>query len=149
MKKERYNLSIAVFVILMKGEKICMIRREGTGWMDGYYSVAAGGLEQNETLSAAAAREAKEEIGVIITEQNLKLRHSMHVRTEDRSWIGHYFVCENWQGAPYIAEPEKHGDLRWVNITELPDKTIPYVRQAVGQIAEGIIYSEHGWATLV
>lgn len=55
MKRERYCLSIAVFILLRKGNQICMFKRTGTGWMDGFYSLPAGGLEEGETLTAAAA----------------------------------------------------------------------------------------------
>ena len=61
MSRERYNLSIAVFVLVLRGNEICMLRRANTGWMDGCYSLPAGGLEYGETLSCAAARELAEE----------------------------------------------------------------------------------------
>lgn len=66
MKRERHQLSVAVFVVLRRGEKICLIRRANTGWMDGFYSLPAGGLESGETLLNAAVREAHEETGVTI-----------------------------------------------------------------------------------
>ncbi|CAM6534914.1 hypothetical protein CISECK367B_23450 [Citrobacter sedlakii] len=52
MSRDRYNLSIAVFVLLLKDNEICMLRRGNTGWMDGYFSLPAGGLEQGEPLFA-------------------------------------------------------------------------------------------------
>jgi len=36
MTRERYHLSIAVFVLLIKDNKLCMLRRCATGWMDGF-----------------------------------------------------------------------------------------------------------------
>jgi len=145
MTRERYCLSVAVFVLLRKENHICMLKRTGTGWMDGWYSLPAGGLEENETLATAAAREAKEESCVLIAPQDLRLSHSMHVRTEDRSWMGHFFTCTRWEGEPHIAEPDKHGDMHWQAIADLPQNTIPYVRQAVQQIIAGQPYSEYGW----
>ncbi|WP_250153637.1 NUDIX hydrolase [Cedecea lapagei] len=145
MKRERHRLSVAVFVVLRRGEKICLIRRANTGWMDGFYSLPAGGLESGETLLNAAVREAHEETGVTIEAANLRSVHSMHVKTEDRSWMGHFFLCSDWQREPYIAEPDKHSDLLWVNIRQLPENTVPYVKQAISAIINGEIYSEYGW----
>ncbi|WBU47972.1 NUDIX domain-containing protein [Kosakonia pseudosacchari] len=145
MKRERYNLSVAVFVLLRKAQRICMLKRTGTGWMDGCYSLPAGGLEQHETLAATAAREANEETGVVIAPEDLHLAHTLHVWTENRSWMGHFFCCTRWQGEPFIAEPEKHGDLCWHAIDDLPENTIGYVKQAIEQIAAGQSYSEYGW----
>jgi hypothetical protein len=46
MKRERYCLSVAVFILLRKGNQICIFKRTGTGWMDGFYSLLAGGLRK-------------------------------------------------------------------------------------------------------
>ena len=57
---------IACFVILRKGNKVAMVLRKNTGWMDGYYGLPAGKVEYFEHFTAGAAREAKEEAGVDI-----------------------------------------------------------------------------------
>ncbi|MBU9825061.1 NUDIX domain-containing protein [Rahnella aquatilis] len=147
MGRDRYNLSIAVFVLLLKGDELCMLRRSNTGWMDGCFSLPAGGLEKGETLSTAAARELKEETGVDTIPSELALVHTMHVWTENRSWIGHYFICREWSGVPFLAEPDKHAEVSWKNISDLPEETIPYVRQAIEAINADESYSEYGWDT--
>ena len=116
MSRERYNLSIAVFVLVLRGNEICMLRRANTGWMDGCYSLPAGGLEYGETLSCAAARELAEETGMQASPFEMTLAHTMHVWTENRSWVGHYFICRNWDGIAFLAEPEKHTQLSWQDI---------------------------------
>lgn len=145
MDRERYNLSIAVFVLLLRGNEICMLRRGNTGWMDGFYSLPAGGLEQGEPLSTAAARELREETGVHVSPSVMALAHTMHVWTENRSWMGHFFICKEWNGVPFLAEPDKHSEASWKNIEVLPEDTIPYVRQAIEAIKEAQSYSEFGW----
>lgn len=145
MSRDRYNLSIAVFVLLLKGDEICMLRRGHTGWMDGCFSLPAGGLEQGETLCAAAIRELKEETGVDAAPSELTLAHTMHVWTENRSWMGHYFVCREWRGIPCLAEPDKHAEIAWKKRSDLPEETISYVRQAIAAVEDGERYSEYGW----
>ena len=148
MSRDRYNLSIAVFVLLLKDNEICMLRRGNTGWMDGYFSLPAGGLEQGEPLWHAAIRELREETGVVASPSEITLAHTMHVRTENRSWIGHYFICQKWSGVAFLAEPDKHAELIWRNIATLPENTIPYVRQAIEAIQVGQRYSEFGWSSI-
>lgn len=75
----------------------------------------------------------------------MTLAHTMHVWTENRSWVGHYFICRNWDGIAFLAEPEKHAQLSWEDIALLPEDTIPYVRQAIKAISKGQTYSEYGW----
>lgn len=145
MSRERYHLSIALFVLLLRGNDLLMLRRSQTGWMDGHYSLPAGGLELGETLAAAAARELREETGVEAAADDMQLAHTMHVWTEDRSWLGHYFICRQWRCTPFLAEPEKHSEMGWQNLAALPEQTIPYVRQALEAIKAGQLYSEYGW----
>ena len=49
-QRVRHKHSASVFVVLLRGAEICMLRRKGTGWMDGSLSVPAGGLDANETI---------------------------------------------------------------------------------------------------
>uniref|UniRef100_UPI00046ACCDC NUDIX domain-containing protein n=1 Tax=Brucella intermedia TaxID=94625 RepID=UPI00046ACCDC len=96
----RYQMSASVFVMLIKEGEICMLRRKGTGWMDGSFSIPAGGLDAGETIRAAAAREAYEEVGVNIAPENLHYVHTLHSKTEGRTWLGHFFQATIWEGTP-------------------------------------------------
>jgi 8-oxo-dGTP pyrophosphatase MutT (NUDIX family) len=122
-----------------------MLKRKGTGWMDGSFSIPAGGLDAGETIAAAAIREAHEEVGVQISPDNLQYVHTLHCKTEGRTWVGHFFQAADWVGEPTLCEPDKHSDLQWQAINELPSETIPYVRQALEYVANQKPYSEHGW----
>ncbi len=141
----RYQLSASVFVMLIKEGEICMLRRKGTGWMDGSFSIPAGGLDAGETIRAAAAREAYEEVGVNIAPENLHYVHTLHSKTEGRTWLGHFFQATIWEGTPSLRELDKHSDLQWMPVTALPSETIPYVRQAILCTTAQQQYSEYGW----
>lgn len=144
-QRVRHTLSAAVFIILQQGGEICLLRRISTGWMDGCFSLPAGGLESGETIRAAAVREAREEVGVRIDPAALRYVHTLHSVTEGRDWVGHFFAATNWHGTPVVCEPEKHADLIWRPISDLPTNTIPYVRQALLSLDRGLGYSEYGW----
>ncbi len=144
-KRVRHQLSVAVFVALMRSEAVCLLRRVGTGWMDGYFSLPAGTLEADETIRSAAAREAKEEIGIDLDPADLRHSHVLHSLTEGNDWAGHFFVAAKWSGEPRICEPDKHGELRWFALDQLPADIIPYVRQALIAISRDEPYSEFGW----
>ena len=118
-------MSASVFVMLIKEGEICMLRRKGTGWMDGSISIPAGGLDAGETIRAAAAREAYEEVGVNVAPENLHYVHTLHSKTEDRTWLGHFFQATIWEGTPSLRELDKHSDLQWTPVTALPSETIP------------------------
>ena len=52
-KRERFKLSLSVFLLLVKDDNVLLIKRSNTGWMDGYYSVPAGALDEHESLEEA------------------------------------------------------------------------------------------------
>jgi 8-oxo-dGTP diphosphatase len=145
MPRDRYKLSIAVFIVLLREGTVFMIRRKATGWMDGMFSIAAGGLEAGETIRDAARREAGEELGISIDSRDLVHSHTLHSRTSTGDWVGHFFTALTWDGEPHAAEPEKHDCCGWHGLDDLPLSTIPYVRQALRNISLGLSYSEYGW----
>lgn len=57
-----------------------------------------------------------------------------------------FFVHINaWEGEPFNAEPDKCDELRWCNPDALPENTIPYVKLAIQNFREGIVFAEFGW----
>ncbi len=69
----------------------------------------------------------------------------MH-RFENQERVDFFFKTNRWKGEPKVMEPEKAGEIRWVNLSELPSNIVPYVRQAIELgLKKGQIYSEYGW----
>jgi 8-oxo-dGTP pyrophosphatase MutT (NUDIX family) len=63
MNRIRYKHSASVFVALMRGLEVCLLRRKNTGWMDGSFSLPAGGLDEGETIAFAARRAPRSKRG--------------------------------------------------------------------------------------
>ena len=69
--KERFLTPSAAIVMLLKDDggatKVLLQRRQNTGFMDGKWDLSCSGhVEHGESISEAAAREAKEELGVTV-----------------------------------------------------------------------------------
>lgn len=59
----RFSLVPAAYVALLRGSEVLLQQRLGTGYLDGYWSFsAAGHVERDESVYAAAVREAHEEL---------------------------------------------------------------------------------------
>ena len=140
----RAKFPVTVHLFFFRENQILLARRLNTGYRDGEYSVPAGHLDGNETVRAAAAREAEEEIGVRIEAGNILFSSVMH-RIEGDERVDFFVHIQKWEGEPFNAELDKCDDLRWVDIGELPDNTIPYVRQAIANHLNGITFEEFGW----
>ena len=135
---------VTVHMFFFRGEKVLLIRRYRTGYMDGHYSVPAGHLDGNEPVRLAAVREAFEEIGVRIDPQNIAFAEVFH-RQEGDERVDFFVHVREWSGEPVNAEPQKCDELRWTDINDLPEKTIPYVRRAIENFRAGVLFEEFGW----
>ncbi len=141
---ERFKLIPEVHLFMIKEGKILLLLRENTGYEDGKYSVVAGHLDGNESITAAMVREAWEEAGLIIHPDNLKFVHVMH-RKSDQERLSFFFVPEIWEGEPINMEPDKCGELNWYPLQSLPENMIPYVKLALQHYLNNIFYSEFNW----
>ena len=142
---ERFKVTPTSHLILIKDNKILLLRRFNTGYEDGNYSVVAGHLDGNETFIQAMAREAKEEAGIDINLEDLEVVHVIHRKQSTEERIDLFITAKEWKGEPKITELNKCDDLRWFELDDLPKNTIPYIKQAINNIQNKIFYSEYGW----
>lgn len=144
MHKERFTMPVAVHLFLIKGTELLLLRRYNTGYEDGKYSVPAGHLDGNEEVITGAIREAKEECGIDIEPTDLQVAGVMHRRGNEER-IDFFLVTSRWSGEIINNEPEKCDELRWVDTEQLPDTTIPYVRQAIMNYKTAQWFDSFGW----
>ncbi len=142
---ERFTLRSAVYLFPLKEEKVLLLRRFNTGWMDGMYSLISGHLDGNETVSEAMAREAFEEAKIKIIKEDLEPVTVIHRKSPDQEYIDFFFVTRKWEGEPTIGEPDKCDDLSWYPINNLPDNLLPHVKEALDNFKSKTPFSESGW----
>lgn len=144
MQKERFKIKVAVYLLLIKDEKVLLSRRFNTGWMDGKYSLISGHLDGNETVSTAMIRESFEEAKIKIKKEDL-IPATVIDRNSDQEYIDFFFVSNKWIGEITIGEPEKCDDLSWFSIDNLPDNLLPYIKEAIENYKNKIAFFESGW----
>ena len=142
---ERFKLTPASYLILVKDNKILLLRRFNTGYEDGKYSMVAGHLDGNETFIQSIIREAQEEAGITIKSEDLDVVHVMHRKVPTHERVDAFVRARAWEGEPRIKEPDKCDDMQWFELDKLPENTIPYVQQAIECFRKSVYYSEHGW----
>lgn len=140
----RATFPVTVHLLFFRENQVLLLRRFKTGFRDGEYSVPAGHLDGNETVMAAAAREAEEETGVQIDTSDILFSSVMH-RTEDDERIDFFVRVHKWRGEPVNAEPDKCDELCWADVNDLPLNTIPYVRRAIQNHLNRVKFDEFGW----
>lgn len=147
MPTEKFKPYVAVWLILERDQKILLMRRFQTGWGDGQYGLPAGHLEENEGLTQAMIREAKEETDLELTPGQLFMAHVAHRKTPEREYLDFFFVAKNFakDAQPRNTEPEKCDDMRWFPADDLPENTLPSVISALNAIKNHQHYDEFGW----
>lgn len=137
----------AVYALLRDGDKIAFVLRSNTDWMNGYYTLPSGKVEKEEPFSKALVREVYEEVGVTIKFEHTKLIHTTHRDCKENGtyWVDVYFDISEWEGRVHNAEPDKHNEIAWLDLNNLPDNVVPSVAAVLKSIAAGEPYSEYGW----
>ena len=136
----------AVYILLRKKDKILFLLREHTGFMDGTYTLPSGHVEDGENFLTAAIRETKEEVGITVPRNKLRLIYTMHRQAANDIRVDLFFETNEWEGEPVNNEPHKHSEIAWFTLQELATKPVMDYQAAVLQaVLDGKVYSEWGW----
>jgi len=144
-KNNRFKIFIAAYLVLIKDGQILLSKRANTGYQDGNFGLVSGHFDGAETAKQCIAREAKEEVGITIKPDNLKVVHVMHRYRPEREYIDIYLESSVWDKKLKNMEPHKCEGIEWFPIEELPDNTIPEIKLALDNIKKKSFYGEIGW----
>ncbi|MEJ7775089.1 MAG: NUDIX domain-containing protein [Nocardioidaceae bacterium] len=128
---ERFRVVPAAYVIFRRDHEVLLQLRQNTGYMDGYWATAAAGhVEADESVFAAACREAVEELGVVVDQADLEPLTGMH-RTQGNGRsvderVDWFFAVRRWDGEPQPLESDKAADLQWFALDDLPEPVVPH-----------------------
>ncbi len=140
---------VALFAIalLENKDQFLMVRRIANApFGGGMYSLVGGKVDAGELGLHAIVREVYEETGLNIAQQNFELVHTFHRRGIESEFIALCFKADiSHLPAPTNKEPDKHDDMRFFSINDLPEKMLSGHKQAIQLIQKNIRYSEHGW----
>ncbi|MEE1786982.1 NUDIX domain-containing protein [Streptomyces sp. SP17BM10] len=141
------TLIVGVHLVLLDEGLVLLGRRRNTGYANGLWHVPAGHMQPGETVTRSMTREAEEELGILIAEEDLTLVHTLHHLDADdgRSRLQLFFRPTCYGGQLRNAEPHKCAELRWWPLDRLPDDIVPYTAHALGEITRGKALSAVGW----
>ena len=131
LRPARVTLGVRGLVVDPKG-RICLVRHT---YRDGWF-LPGGGVKPRETLSEAAARELREETGIVVAEAPRKVLgvySSRHGRRSDHIVV---FVVTDWRVeesvSPEIAE------VAFFPPGELPSGTTPGTSRRISEWMTGV-----------
>lgn len=137
------NFLSAIYLIIKNDDgKILLQRRQGTKLWPGFLALPAGHVDEGENVYDAAIREAKEELSITITKQDII--DSFVVNRRNKSlppYFDVYFEISSYQGEIKINEPEKCSELKWCDINDLPEDMIDFEIDAIRNRQNNILFS--------
>ena len=143
--KTRFKMPVGVHLLLTCDSGLLMLLRSGNGYGSGYWSVVAGRLDGDEPCTSALVREAREEAGILIKAEDLRMACVMHRKAASRETVEFFYFCSSWSGDITNLEPEKCSDLCFVSLDALPADTLDYIRAGIEAAVNGDKYIEFGW----
>ncbi|MFF3071407.1 NUDIX domain-containing protein [Kitasatospora sp. NPDC057904] len=113
------------------------------------WTIPGGKVEVGERLDEAAARELREETGLLVEPEDLRLVHTIQVR---QGWDGKgafllsAFLATAWRGELANTEPTKHLSVAWSPVDALPLPMFPTSHAALTlHLSGGRGFSTHGY----
>ncbi len=141
MKAERDRFPAVAHVMLRRADQLYLLRRSHTGFMDGYYVLPGGHVSHGESVTQGAYRECLEEAGV---RAELQPRCVLPYISGRHQGFNFVFEALNFQGEPYVAEPELFDAGGWYPIDGLPGRCAPWIAEVVG-LAQDQWFRELRW----
>ncbi len=147
---DRFQVVPAVYLLLVRGsgdelEVLLQLRGEGTSYMPGHWATAAAGhVELGESVYAAAAREAREELGIDVDPADMEPLCAMQrtlpgVADPIEQRVDYFLTTRRWAGEPSVQEPDKCAGLGWHPPTALPEPMVPHEAHLLGLVARGCV----------
>ncbi len=138
-----HTLPIFSILILKKANQVLLLKRSHDArFAPSLYCFVGGAVEQTETFRQAIIREAQEEVGITINQDDLHFAHVFHKQTNGIEIVVCVFECYVWDGEPYNKEQHKHSEMLWVDQNMLPEDMVPAHKSAIEQVNLKSYYSE-------
>ena len=144
----RFAVVPAAYLLLLRGEGadlevLLQLRGPGTTYKPGHWATAAAGhVELGETVFAAAAREAQEELWIGVDPGDVAPLCAMQrtlpgVSDPVEQRVDFFLTTRTWTGEPQVREPQKCSALGWHRPSALPEPMVPHERVLLGMLDAG------------
>jgi 8-oxo-dGTP diphosphatase len=145
----RDRFAVVVHVLLRRqqaggeDQELFLLRRAGTGFMDGHWALPGGHQHAGESVVDAASRECLEETGAkpeaLIPTCVLPYRSGRH------QGLNFVFAADRLTGEPRAAEPEHCDAAAWFPLGALPGPLIPWLADVLELERSGAWFRELYW----
>lgn len=109
------------------GRVVLLQRGPHAKFGQGMWDLPLGKSEPGEPITETAVRELYEETGLRVKPESLSVAHLVHGAEGVQAPNGYLtvvFATHDWTGEPENREPDKHAEVRWVEVDALPGEFV-------------------------
>ncbi|MDH6141500.1 MULTISPECIES: NUDIX domain-containing protein [Kitasatospora] len=121
-------LVAAVIVHDLETQRVALLRRgPNAKFAQGMWDLPVGKSEPGEPITETAVRELKEETGLVVAPEDLRLVHVIHGARgveAPNGFLTVVFSAHRWSGDLVNGEPEKHSEVAWVSTGAIPEEFV-------------------------
>lgn len=120
MEEKTVKAGVGVLIFNKAGQILLGLRKSAHG--NGTWCPPGGHLEYGESFERAAARETKEETGLLIAEKDLEIAGVTNdfFQESGKHYVTVVMQAQAYRGTPEIQEPDKCAEWRWFDSDKLP-----------------------------
>lgn len=121
--KNLLHNEIAVFIMNAKGETLLQKRSASKRFHPNKWGLCAGHVDAGESLENAALREIKEEVGLDITENELKpfAEREFYISDINSHVTYFYYIVSNLKEEDFVIQKEELSEVKWFSLDEVID----------------------------
>lgn len=105
-------------IINDKNQTLLIKRKDNHVW-----ERPGGKLEVGESFEQCIVREIKEETNLVVNPESMLLVEQNYDSTKESHWICIGYLCKYVSGQPQLLEAEKHDEIAWFDLNDLPQVT--------------------------
>jgi 8-oxo-dGTP pyrophosphatase MutT (NUDIX family) len=133
---ESHTLLVAAVIVhdQAAGRVLLLQRGARSKFAPLHWDLPSGKTDKGESVTAAAARELKEETGLTVDPASLKIAGIIHGAwgvEAPNGFLTVIFAVRTWDGEPVNAEPGKHAQVAWFPVGQVPAELVPDRRGAL------------------
>jgi 8-oxo-dGTP pyrophosphatase MutT (NUDIX family) len=145
-------LVAAVIVHDLENQRVALLRRGPKAkFAQGMWDLPVGKSEPGEPITQTAVRELKEETGLVVAPEDLRLAHVIHGARgveAPNGFLTVVFAVHHWLGDLTNGEPDKHSEVAWVGTDAIPADFVSTTDTALlSYLSDGPSVSLDSWGT--
>lgn len=138
MEKNPTKLFVVAAAMVRPDGKVCLQKRPESKMMAGLWEFPGGKVEVDERPREALARELKEELGIIVQEEDLVPITFANEALGDRDLLLLLYICWHWEGEVTALESP---DVDWfapdaMGSLEMPPADKPFISLLAHQLLQ-------------